>query len=893
VLGVAGAREPYPAHWEADVVLRDGATMHIRPIRPEDADALQRFHVRQSPQSTYFRFFAPKERLTEEDLARLTTVDHRDRVALVLVSGGEIRAVGRYDRVEGGAEAEVAFNVADELQGRGLGSVLLEHLAAAARERGVRRFVADVLPGNARMIHVFRDAGYDVTQAYEDGVLSVAFAIDPTERSLAVMAEREQHAEALSMRALLDARTVVVVAEGRADGRAGVHAARALLAGGYRGTVHLVGEAAAACHAGEAAAGNGAAASHRHADLASVPGPVDLAVVAAPAGRVPGLARRLGSLGAHGIVVLPGGPAPAGEEGARWQAGVVRAARDAGMRLIGPESFGVVATGESGRLNVTPWKDLPPPGGLGVFCQSAAAAAALLADVRRRGVGLAGFVSAGHRADVSGNDTMQYWIDDPATRVACVYLESIGNPRKFTRVARRLSARIPVVAVVSGQTGQAVPPGHRVRTSREPRRVLEELLRQAAVIRAGTTRQALDVAMLLEAQALPRGDRLAVLTNSGSLASLVAEVARAQGLAVAGEPRFLPAQAGAADFAAALDGLAGRQDWDALVVAYVPILGERDPGVGVEIARAAARTGRTTLACVLGLEGLTEELSLADRRVPAFGTVEDAVQALAAAVRYARWRQADHGRPARLPGTDPRAARALLERLAGDVPEGSSRALDAAAVAALLRCYGVEVWPSRLARTADDVVAAARELGWPVAVKSAGERFRHRLDLGGVRLDLAGAEDVRVAVRDLAELGGEAYEVQRMAPRGVACVVRTHEDDLYGPVVSFGLAGDAVDLLGDVAYRIPPLTDVDVREMVRSVRAAPRLLGHAGAPVVDVPALEDLLARVAALADDLPALARLTLEPVVVAERGARVLGARADVARPSRPSAARRVLPG
>jgi acyl-CoA synthetase (NDP forming)/GNAT superfamily N-acetyltransferase len=863
--------------------------MHIRPIRPGDADALQRFHIRQSPQSTYFRFFAPKERLSDADLAHLTNVDHRDRVALVLVSAGEIRAVGRFDRIGSGEEAEVAFNVADELQGRGLGSVLLEHLAAAARERGVRRFVADVLPANARMLHVFRDAGYDITQTYDDGVISVTFAIDPTERSLAVMAERERHAEALSMRALLGARAVVVVAEGGEDGRAAVHAARALLAGGYRGEVHLVGDAAAAAE--------GTSGARRHADLTTVPA-VDLAVVAGPAGALPGVVRRLGALGAHGVVVLPGGPVPAGEDGGRWQADLVRAARDAGLRLVGPESFGVVATGESGRLNATPWPDLPPAGGLGLFCQSAAAAASLLADVRRRGVGLAGLVSAGHRADVSGNDTMQYWTDDGATRVGLVYLESIGNPRKFTRVARRLSARIPVVAVVSGQTGQVVPPGHRVRTSREPRRVLEELLRQAAVIRAASTREALDVATVLEAQPLPRGDRLAVLTNSGSLASLVAEVARAAGLTVAGEPRFLPAAAGAPAFAGALADLTAREDWDALLVAYVPLLGERDAGVGVELARAAARTGRTTLACVLGLEGLPTELATAGPagpvRVPAFATVEDAVLALTAVVRYARWREADHGRAARPAGLDPRGARTLLERPAAELPLGRSRPLEAATLAAVLRCYGIEVWPSRRAATADDAVAAALELGWPVAVKSAGERLRHRLDLGGVRLDLADPDGVRAAVADLDRLGGgEGYEVQPMAPRGVACVVRTHEDELYGPVVSYGLAGDAVELLGDVAYRIPPLTDADVRDMVRSVRAAPRLLGHAGAPALDVGALEDLLARVAALADDQPALARLTLNPVVVGEEGARVLGARADVAPPGRPAAARRVLPG
>ncbi len=552
------ASAPYPAHWEADVVLRDGSTMHIRPIRPDDADALQRFHVRQSPESTYFRFFAPLARLSDRDLARLTRVDHDERVALVLVSGGEIVAVGRYDRLDA-ARAEVAFNVADALQGHGLGSVLLEHLAAAARERGIRRFVADVLPGNARMINVFRDAGYDVRQSYDDGVIAVGFDIDPTERSLAVMAEREHRADARSMQTLLGASSVVVVAEGEREARFALRVARSVEASPFSGAVHLV-RADTAGTAGpvpDPVRDDGPRVSV-HVSLRAVPGPVDLAVVAAPANRLPAIAREVADLGARGLVVLSGGFGETGPAGALLQAELLRAARDGGMRLVGPQSFGLVASGAAGRLDATLWPDLPPPGGLGLFCQSAAAGLALLAATHRRRIGLRTFLSAGHRADVSGNDAMQFWADDDATRVAAVYLESIGNPRKFTRVARRLSALKPVVAVVSGQTGQVVPPGHPVRTSREPRRVLEELLRQAGVVRVESTHAMLDVAQLLESQPLPTGERVAILTNSGSLSSLLGEVARARGLAVAGEPAFLEADAGSDAYEAALERLSGR-----------------------------------------------------------------------------------------------------------------------------------------------------------------------------------------------------------------------------------------------------------------------------------------------------------------------------------------------
>lgn len=891
---------PYPAHWEADVVLRDGATMRIRPIRPDDAAALQRFHVRQSPESTYFRFFAPLARLSDADLDRLTVVDHRDRVALVLVSGGEIVAVGRYDRVTPD-EAEVAFNVADALQGRGLGSVLLEHLAAAARERGVRRFVADVLPGNARMIHVFRDAGYDVRQAYEDGVLSVAFEIDPTERSLAVMAERERRAEARSMAGLLAAGSVAVVAEGDVEAAAAVATARRLLAGDFTGQVHLVGPAfVGAVPVGDAPSGSGPGSGSGPRPPTSVrirledlDAAVDLLVAGAPAERLPALVTRAAALGTHGVVVLPGARTDA-DAAAHHQAAVLRAARDAGVRLVGPESYGLVASGPHGRLTATPATALPPAGAVGVFCQSAAAGVSLLQALRRRGLGIGTFLSAGHRADLSGNDALQYWTQDPGTRVACVYLESIGNPRKFTHVARTLAARVPVVAVVSGATGQAVPPGHRVRTSREPRRVLEELLRQAFVIRAESTHEMLDVAQLVAAQPTPRGRRVAVLTNSGSLGSLVAEIARARGLAAAGEPVHLAAGAGAPEYGEALEALVARGDWDALVVAYVPLLGERDPAVGRAVAAAAAASGRTTLACVLGLHGLPEELGDDDGgRVPAYATVEDAVGALAAVVTDAE-RRAARPAPAGPPaGTDPRRARDLLAAEVAGLAPAQVRRLPAQRAAELLRAYGIEVWPTRTVAGADAAVAAADELGRPVAVKASDERLRHRLDLGGVRLDLADADDVRDAVAGLAALGAATVEVQSMAPRGVACVVRASEDELYGPVVAFGLAGDAVDLLGDVAYRIPPLTAADAAEMVRSVRAAPRLLGGGGDLPADVAALADLVARVAALVDDHPEVAHLLLHPVVVAPAGLTVLDARVDVGPPRRPGGPRRVLPG
>ncbi|MBT0994890.1 GNAT family N-acetyltransferase [Cellulomonas sp. DKR-3] len=911
------ARERYPAGWEADVVLQDGSTTRVRPIRPSDAEALQAFHVAQSERSTYLRFFAHLERLPERDLHRLVTVDHVDRVALVATTdadeppGYRIIGVARFDRI-GDDEAEVAFNVADAHQGRGVGSVLLEHLAAAARERGVRRFVAEVLPQNGRMIAVFRDAGYEVRQHSEDGVVSLAFDIDPTDRSLAVVADREHRAEARSMRAVLGARSVLVVGPAlpgapppRALHLGMARAAHAhLTAGDARVRVQAVGLGLEPGDSSSddvlapvpAVGGDPFAAS-----FASVVGPVDLAVLAVPAQAAPAVVRALAPLGVRGVVLMSAGFAEEGEAGLARQRAVLAAAHGAGMRVVGPSSYGLLTTGEHGTLNASLAAELPRAGRVGLFCQSAALAVPLLAGVRRRGLGLAEFVSAGHRADVSGNDLMQFWADDDGTDVVGLYLESIGNPRKFSRVARRLAQVKPVVVLTAGRSGQVVPPGHAVRATTAPARAVDELMRQSGAIRVDNTHQLLDVAQLLAHQPLPAGRRVSVLASSSSVAALVAEAAAAAGLVVAGA-QVLPEDAEVDEARERVVAALRDPDADVAIVVRIPTVGGPDVGLASLVAHEAAASGRTVVACVHGLSGVTPELTAPDpagtlRTVPAYTTPEDAALALGHAARYAAWRARDHGRPLHPAGIDLRAARRLVDaRLATDaeVP------LDARSAAELLAAAGVAVLPSAGVRDADEAVAAAAATGYPVALKTTAPALRHRADLGGVRLDVADEAELRADVEQVLALAAEhapepgapPLEVQAMAPRGSSCVVRSLEDPLYGPVISVGLSGDASDLLGDVAYGIPPLTDVDVADLVRSPRAAPRLFGYRGLPPLDVAALEDVVARVAVLSDAVPEIRHLELNPVVVGERGATVLAARVTLARAHRADARRR-LPG
>ncbi|WP_066589003.1 bifunctional acetate--CoA ligase family protein/GNAT family N-acetyltransferase [Cellulomonas timonensis] len=893
---------PYPAGWEADVVLRDGSTTHVRPIRPTDADALQAFHVAQSERSTYLRFFATLTRLPDRDLARFTHVDHDDRVALVAVTADEqIIGVARYDRV-GSDEAEVAFNIADAHHGRGLGSVLLEHLAAAARERGVRRFTADVLPQNGKMIGVFREAGYAVRQSIEDGVVTVAFDLDPTDRSLAVMADREHRAEAQSVRGLLSARSVVVVASERtAPGSLDDLLTRRVLddlARTSRGVeVHAVG------------VGDDVPAGARGwaglAELGAAAGAVDLAVLTVPAEESVAAVRALAPLGVRGVGVLSAGFAETGPEGPARQRALLRTAHAAGMRVVGPGSYGVLSHADGRTLNATLALEPPAPGRIGLFCQSAPMAVALLGSVRRRDLGLSCFVSAGHRADVSGNDLMQFWHDDDATDVACLYLESIGNPRKFSRVARRLAAVKPVVVVTAGRSGQVVPPGHAVRATHAPRRTLEEVMRQSGVIRVENTHQLLEVAQLLALQPLPSGRRAAIVASSAPMAVLVAEAGAAAGLAVGGQAVILGEDADDATVEQALAGLYADPDTDVVVVVHVPTVGSSEARVARAVARAAAGSGRATVACVAGLHGATADLTAQDAdgrtwTVPAYTTPEDAVLALGQAARYSAWRAAERGTPVHPARADTRAARRLVAGWLADAAPGTNVVLDQERTTALLGCVGIDVLESTPVSTPQEAVDAARRIGWPVALKTTAPTLRHRADLGGVRLDVHDEAELRADAAQVLELaaghapepGRAPLEVQAMVPRGASCVVRTVEDPLFGPVISFGLSGDASDLLGDVSYGVPPLTDVDVAELVRSARSAPRLFGYRGLPALDVAALEDVIARVSVLADDLPELRSLELNPIVVSERGAVVLGVRAQLAAADRADGTRRALP-
>jgi len=871
----------YPSHWEADVVLRDGGAAHLRPIRPDDRERLKEFHSRLSEETIYYRFFAPYPVLSERDLTRFTKVDHRDRVALVVLVREELVGVGRYDQVSEG-EAEVAFTIRDDFQGRGLGSVLLEHLAAAARENGIHRFVAEVLPANSRMLGVFRDAGYAPRSAMEEGYIGLEFAIEPTATSRAVQESREHRAEARSIERLLAPSSVALIGASRTPGSVGANLLEHLTAGGFTGAAYAVNSG---LREGEVL---GVLPSYR--SVLDIPGEVTLAVVAVPADAVLEVVEECAAKHVRGLVVVSSGFAEAGPHGSALQRALVSRARAGGMRVIGPNCLGIINGDPAVRLNASLSPVMPGHGRIGFFSQSGALGVALLETVVARGLGLSSFVSAGNRADVSGNDLMQFWEDDPNTDVLLLYLESIGNPRKFSRIARRTSRTKPIVAVKSGRSSQGIPLGHTVRGTALPSAAIDALFEQSGVIQVDTLAALFDAAMLLTFQPLPAGPRVGVVGNSDALAVLAADACATQGLITVDPPSTFRADATAQEFGLVLAALVDDPAVDSVLALYLPPVGTTGESVARELAQVAARATKPVLATFLAVEGASTLLRRVSTdgvpvigSVPTFGSVEDAVNALASITSYATWRATDPGEVPELEGIEPDAARVIVERALGAATEPV--ALSGSDLTQLLRCYGINVWPSVTVATADEAADAAERLGYPVALKARAPHLAHRADLGGVRLDLANEVALRRAYEAMHKAFGadvaSTLTVQRMAGRGVACVIGSTEDALFGPVVSFRLGGAVPELVGDLGFRIPPLTDADAASLVRSPQASALLFGYRGADPTDTAALEDLLLRVGRLCDDLPELARLELNPVLVLADGVAVLTAEATLATP------------
>ncbi|HEX2028277.1 MAG TPA: GNAT family N-acetyltransferase [Nitriliruptorales bacterium] len=885
-----------------DHVLPDGTTVQLRPIRPDDAPRLLQMWQRLSPETIRYRFLGAF-RLDERNVERLTVLDPDTQFALVARLGrGEserIVAVGRFETLpDDPRAAEFALLVEDAHQGRGIGTALLRHLVPIARERGVERLVGDVLADNTRMLRVIRDLGLTYDRTPQGITVHTSFRLEPTERFLQAVAEDEKAAAQASLGRFLQPASVAVVGASRDPLSIGGLVFAKILDGGFRGVVYPVNANARVVRS--------VAAYRSLADLPEVP---DVVIVAVPAPVVNGVVDEAGRLGVRAVCIISAGFAEAGEVGRERQAELVDLARAHGLRVVGPNCMGLMNASADVRLNATFSPTFPRPGRSSFSSQSGALGLAVLDHVDRLGLGIATFVSVGNKADVSGNDLLLYWEDDPDTDVVLLYLESFGNPRRFARLARRVSYRKPIVAVKSGRTAA----GRRAATSHTAALAagdvaVDALFRQTGVIRTDTLEEMFDVAGLLTTQPLPRGANVAILTNAGGPGILCADACESHGLTVATLAeatraelaRFLPPEAGVTNpvdliasgtpeqYGRALRVLGDAEEIDAVIVIFIP------PTVtsGEDVARqlVAARVGipdaKPVLSVFMSARGVPRDL--ADARIPSYAFPEDAARALGRAASYARWRSSPRGQVLRPDGIDPGRARAVVDAA---LASSDGAWLTAEQAAEVLEAYGARFAAAQLARTPEEAAAAQQWIGRPVALKVAAPI--HKTDVGGVRLGLdrpgAAAHALAEVRADLEGRGlGEyaaAFLVQEMVGDGVEMAVGVTHDPLFGPLVMVGFGGTLIELLQDVAVRVTPLTDVDVDEMLRSLKAYRLLTGYRGSPPADVEALRRLLHAINALVEDLPEVVEVDLNPVFVRAQGVLAVDARVRVRR-ARPAA-------
>jgi acetyl coenzyme A synthetase (ADP forming)-like protein len=896
-----GAALPSSFDWAYDVVLSDGSTARVRPLCSEDAPQVTGLHQRLSPETRRLRYFGSHPVMSEAEVEKLLACDGHRHMALGVERKGRLLAVAQYDRLPGSEVADVAFVVEDAYHGVGVGTLLLEYLASEARRYGIKRFRADVLFENEDMLGVFRDAGFAESTKLEAGEVEVVLDIAPTGEALAALYERDKLAAARSVQRLLEPRSVAVIGASRKPGTVGHEIVRNLVNGKFQGPVYPVNPAA-----------SHVASLPAFASVEAVPGPVDLAVVAVPAKQVADVVAECGRKGVRSLVVVSSHFAEDGPEGAAMEREVARLAHSYGMRMVGPNCFGVLNTAPGISMNATFAKQAPSAGHLGFASQSGGLGIAILAEATKRGVGLSNFVSMGNKADVSGNDLLAFWSVDPRTKVGLLYLESFGNPRKFARLARQLSREKPLVAIKGGRSavGGKAAASHTAALA-SPSEAVEALFLQTGVIGVATIEELFDVAQVVASQPLGEGMRVGVLSNVGGVAVLAVDACEANGLVVpelsvdlqrrirevapgaggTANPVDLGAEATAPVYEAVLEAMVMSGEIDAALVNFTPPLtGRRTSEVAAAIAAVGAKAkgagvAKPMVASLLGAEDEGREiLRAAPFPVPSFTYPETAVRALAHALRYARWRRRPEQQPPQLSGIDVNRARLHLPH----EPSGglASGWVTGTAAMDVLSSFGVPVARTVEVFSPEEAAKVALEMGGPLALKVLGPL--HKSEGGGVRLQLRAPDEVGAAFVEMQGSFGSAMRgalLQPMAPAGgVETIVGVLQDRSFGPMVLFGLGGVAVEALGDHVTRLAPLTELDALEMVEGLRGSALLGTYRGRPAVDKDALVELVLRVSRLAEDLPEVAELDLNPVIVSAEGVLVLDARLKVEPSSRP---------
>ncbi len=879
-----------------DVVVRDGSTVCLRRAEERDGEAVLAFLESLSTESRYQRFMGLPS-LTESRVRALTSPDERAGTSLVVEAGGRIVAfAGFYLDERSRSRAEVAFAVSDALRGQGIGTRLLERLASLARQQGIDTFDAYVLAENRRMLDVFEHSGFAVSTTFEGDVVHVTLSLSVTEAFETQAAARSRVAATASMRSFFEPRVVAVIGANRERGKIGSEILHNLLSAGFTGTIVPVHPSATEI-----------AGLTAYPRVADIPGPVDMAVVVVPAAHVLAAVDDCISKNVRAICVISAGFGEIDAEGRAREAVLVDKIRRAGCRLIGPNCMGLLNTDPAVRLNATFSPVYPPAGGVAMSTQSGALGLAILDYARRLNIGISSFVSVGNKPDVSGNDLIQYWADDPRTNVILLYLESFGNPKKFSEIARRVGRTKPIVAVKAGRSraGSRAAASHTGALASSDT-VVEALFRQAGIIRTERLEELFDVAALLSHQPVPRGGRVAILTNAGGPGILAADACEANGLqlpalaeATRNELRsFLPAAASVGNpvdmlasappdhYRRSLETILRDEHVDSVITIFIPPLVTDPAAVGGAIAEAARTVeGKPVLGVFMRAAGAPASLA----SIPAFAFPEPAALALARVTNYGQWRATPVEPAPPLDRFDRNAIRVLVAQVL-DRGGGWATADESFA---LLTAAGIDAAASRVVTSLDGAAEAASVIGYPVALKALGPTLLHKTERRAVHLNLRDETALRTAYDDLSSrLSADMTSalVQRMVPSGVEMIVGAIQDPLFGPLIACGTGGVLVDLLADTAFRLNPLSATDARTMVDELRGARLLRGYRGAPPADEAALRDVLLRISALVAVAPEIQELDLNPVIVLRKGACVADSRVRIESGGPPRRSRRI---
>ena len=874
------------------LILRDGSSAILQVAGPADREAMASFFAGVNARSRFLRFFAfsqPSDRLIEsfcdnsDPSKQLTLVVRRS-----LENDFRIIAAGSYVALDQ-TTAEVAMIVYDMFHGKGIGTILMERLALLAVMNGFRSFRAVTMVENQAMLDVFRDSGFHCSTKSDAGYVEVDLSVMPTESSISRAELRDRVSTVASLRPFFQPSSVAVIGASRNPAHVGGRILTALIAAGFRGSIYPVNPSA-----------NKIGTLTAYARVGDIPQPVDLAVVAVPRDAVLGAIDDCAVRGVRAVVVISAGFAEAGADGTVLQHRLIDKARGYGMRIVGPNCLGLINADPAVRLNASFSPIFPAPGHIAFSSQSGALGLAVLALARERQLGISNFVSVGNKADVSGNDLLQYWEEDKQTRVILLYLESFGNPRRFAWIAKRVSRRKPIIAVKAGRTraGSRAASSHTAALAGSDVAV-ESLFHQTGVIRAETLEELFDVATALSSQPLPHGRRVGILTNAGGLGILSADSCEANGLIVpelraktkallreflsaaasVTNPVDMIASASAEHFRKAVEILLPSAELDALIVLYIDVALADTSSItqgiasGVMAARKTARAQKPVLACVMASETNGKPIKVDGESIPSFAFPENPPRVLGKLANYAEWRNQHPGMIPEFADIEPTVARSICRTV---LKEHGATWLSAAEVHRVLAAMRLSLPRGGFCRTAEEAERMAQDIGFPVALKLASRQIVHKTEFDGVKLNLQSAGAVREAFRDLharvtQEKGMEAMDgvvVQPMICGGVELVVGVTQDPSFGPLIVFGLGGIHVEILQDVSFRVTPITDLDAAEMVRSIRSYRLLQGYRGHAPADIPAVEDLLLRVSRLVEEVPEIEELDLNPVIALPPG-------------------------